>query len=122
MAQAVKVDQKLFSAAKILFENGATTTEVARYLKISEETARRIKNSESLEEYRQEVSAIKASYAARHKKEGKKEEITLDKTSPKTMDAKDYYMVTKLIKAVEEQNEILKLISNKIVYIVEQLS
>lgn len=49
---AGKVTQRVFDAAKILFEGGAKGAEVSKYLKISMPTAYMIKNAETYDEYK----------------------------------------------------------------------
>lgn len=108
----VKVDAKIFSAAKILLENGATIAETARFMKLSEPTIKMIKRSETFEEYKNNI-AVKCL----QNKEKKAE-------APKQPEQKQTVIVQatwQMTQEMQKTNELLAAISNKLAFIVEEL-
>lgn len=134
---ATKVTQKIYDAVKILFENGATYNEVATFFHFSTATANSIKASETYEEYKHiaiarsgKVRAIKAKEKAKEyeqKQEEQRKQEEQKKREPKpgeelkaiTGTVQIPFYITQEIK---KQNELLTQISNKLAFIVEQLS
>lgn len=53
MAQGKKVTKSIYNCIKTLLNGGATNKEICEYMKLSDETIRRIKKSETYEEYLQ---------------------------------------------------------------------
>ena len=123
-----KIDANMYNAVKTLLTAGSTATEIAQYLKISVATVRRIKVSETLEEYRHQMAAIQAEYQRR--KTAKKAPEPISEPEPiaaperaKKADPVAYnYVNNRMLEELKAQNELLKLISNKLAFIVEQLA
>lgn len=109
-----KIDEKMFYAVKALLEAGSTIPETAKYLKLGEATVGRIKAAESLQDYQQTLAAIALANKARKTAEKAPEQAKPQVVYHQT----DNYTVQLL----KEQNELLKLISAKLVFIVEQLT
>lgn len=119
-----KVDAKRFKAIKILLESGETIQEVADYMEVSKITVQRIKSSKTLDEYFHNLNA--ARFMAQKKEEEKKAEPKVEEPKQVTQVVEHrqtiqvqatHYMMEKL----SETNELLRLISNKLAYIVEKL-
>lgn len=125
----IKVTKEIYDCAKILFKGGATLQEVASYLKLGVSTAARIRQSETLEDYRQIQASLVANWKGNKKKqeeqpkekpeEAKPEEA---KPQPKQVSVSGQYQMNRIVEILKEQNEILKLLSNKIAFIVDELT
>ena len=121
-----KVTPGIYDCVKKLLAAGSTHAEIAEYLKISTATVGRISMSENIDEYRNTLTA----YYYRRKKEAQKKPEDA-KPEPPQENEKDIklpggtmsqaYVTNRFLKLIEEQNEILKLLSNKLSYIVDQL-
>ena len=129
--KSLKVTKGIFDAAKLLIENGANNTEVAKYLKVSTDVVSFIRRSETYEEYqtimyeyslkqRQRAAAIKA-------KETPKEEppqIVAQTPPPQIIEHRQTVTVQatwQMTQEMQKTNELLKQISNKLAYIVDEL-
>lgn len=122
---AGKVTQRVFDAAKILFEGGAKGAEVSKYLKISMPTAYMIKNAETYDEYK----AVAYEKSAKKTAEAKNEQPTPEKkkeVQPATQVVEHrqsvtiqatHFMETKLDKCIE----LLTCISAKLGAIIDDL-
>ena len=125
--KSLKVTKGIYDAAKLLIENGANNTEVAKYLKVSTDVVSFIRRSETYEEYqtimyeyslkmRQRAAAIKA-------KEEPKEEPKPE-TPPQIVEHRQTVTVQatwQMTQEMQKTNELLKQISNKLAYIVDEL-
>lgn len=121
----VKVTQSVFNCIKMLLAGGASHKECAEYMNLSTITVGRIKRAETFEDYKQSVIMAKLH-------SGKPVSVPVPESTPepeeekpekpKTVDAGGTYQMNRLIELMKEQNELLKAISNKMAFIVEQLS
>ena len=124
-----KVTKGLFDAVKLLFENGANNTEVARFMKLAPRTVSLIREAETYEEYKaiqyerdqkyKQASAMKAKEAAKKaENEPKHEPVTqiVEHRQTVTVQATHYMM-----EEMKKTNEMLTLISNKLAFIVDEL-
>ena len=118
--QKRKVDAKKFRGAKILFNSGATIMEVAEYFDISTTTAQRIKTATDFEDYTHAVQ-MAALYAKKNDGQGKEKKEEPPKPAIATP-VQGSYQMNRLIEIIKEQNEILKIMSNKIAFIVDELT
>lgn len=133
-----KVTINVFNAVKILFENGAKSGEVGKYMKLSPDVVSMIRKSETYEEYRNLMYTKSSSYrkrmAAIKAKEQKAKEVAeevgaipaseLIKEEPKE-ERKQMIMLQashQLLEEFRKQNELLTLISNKLAFIVDELT
>jgi len=128
-----KVTQQIFSAVKILLENGATIAEAAKFMKLSEVTVRAIRNSESFTEYNNILAANRKAYAKKKAAEKKAETVTTvtpvtpvtavtlpkEVTQVKTVNVQ---IPWQLMQEMKRTNELLTGISNKLAFIVEELT
>ena len=133
----VKITESLFNNAKSLINVGATYAEVNKYYGISINTCKRIKEAENFEEYKHIIAAIAAKNAENRKAQKLKElkpvaekvgavpasqlpapasQVVEHKQSI-TIQATHYMM-----QEMQETNKLLKDISNKLAFIVEQLA
>lgn len=123
----VKVTQSVFNCVKTLLAGGASHQECADYMKLSIMTVGRINRAETYEDYKHTI--IMASLHS-----GKPVSVPVPEPEqtpepkeekpekPKTVDVSGTYQMNRLIELMKEQNELLKTISNKMAFIVEQLS
>lgn len=126
--KSVKITKGIFDAAKLLIENGANNTEVARYLKVSSDVVAMFRKSETYEEYQTimyEYSQNMRKRAAASKAKEKEQEKTAEPTkteepkSPTVIKVEaNHYMMEEMKKT----NELLKGISAKLAFIVEELT
>ena len=120
----MKVDQKLFDAVKILRTNGATIAETAKYMKISDATVKMITAAETYEEYRNMITATvlkKKEQRAAKKAENKPEEPqqivqVVEHRQSVQIQATEYMM-----RELKQTNEYLRIISNKMAAIIDDL-
>ena len=133
----VKIDENMFWTVKTLTKGGATIPEIADFLKISTSTVSRIRASESLQEYKNQLAAIALEIKAKNAqkaamKAAAKEIVTATVSAPEKapekpekpekQDRTQYnYVNNRVLEELKAQNELLKLISNKLCFIVEQL-
>ena len=111
-----KVDERVFSAVKILLESGNSQGEVAKYMKLSHDVVNMIANAENLAEYktlmyernqRKAARAINAKQAAEKKEEVKQEETPVQEIKQVVEHKQSvqiqatHYMETKLDKVIE---------------------
>lgn len=133
-----KLTENQFNAVKILLRGGAAVAEAADYMKLSENTIRRIKSSETFRDYQQMLAEIALSMSrARAAKKAKAEKAKADhepkpvEPEKKTDQEKKAYSVPQAVTMMpshearewmRKQTELLTLISDKLAYIVEMLS
>ncbi|MCR5566018.1 MAG: hypothetical protein K6F61_04140 [Clostridiales bacterium] len=142
MANYIHITESLFLAIKSLLNAGATYPEVKKYYGISDNTCRNIRHAETFAEYKQIIAAIaaknselkkarkiaKAKKAAEEVKAVPASELPVPEPDVKpvqvvehkqsiTIQATHYMM-----QEMQETNKLLKDISNKLAFIVEQLS
>lgn len=108
---AMKMNDKLFRLVKLMLNSGASVAETAEYFQLAKGTVQRVKASENMDEYH-------AILAAMHAKAPKQPE----KPAPAQPEALGtHYMNNRVYELLKEQNELLKLLSNKLAFIVEAL-
>ena len=137
MARTSKVTEKIFKAVKQLTAGGATIPECAEYFMLAHSTISRIRAAETWEDYKHsttvaflamkekeskkkyekaEAKVVPTEAPVEQKQEPKQEQVVEHKQSI-TIQA-THYMMTEM----QKTNELLTQISNKLAYIVEQLS
>ena len=117
MSAKQKVTTDVFTIAKAMLKGNETQENVAKLLCISTETVRRIRNANAYEDYQAYVQSVHAKPA--EKKESSAEKV-VEKTAPTSHVSS--YQINRLIEQQNETIELLKVISNKLVFIVEQLA
>lgn len=131
---SLKVTKGVFEAAKLLLENGATNGEIAKYLKISTDVVTFIRKAETYEEYQtimyeyslKQRQREAARVAAIKAKETPKEEPPqiVPQTTPQIVEHRQTVTVQatwQMTQEMQKTNELLRLISNKLAYIVDEL-
>ena len=115
-----KIDSKLFWAVKTMLQGGASTEEIVNYFSVSACSVTRIRKSESYEEYKQILAAVNTAIKKKNAEKATEEPVKAPPAPAGTMN--QMYIQNRVYELLKEQNELLKLISNKLVFIVEQLS
>lgn len=119
--RAIKVDEKMYNHAKLLLKGGATIKKAAECLGISSWTVGMIGRTDDLEEYRKACNERNEKQKKVPEKKPVKNDNPPDLKLPGgTMSSA--YMMNRIIHLLEDQNKSLELISNKLAFIVEQLS
>ena len=128
-----KITESLFKAVKQLTEGGATIPEICDYFHISAATVSRIRAAQTYEEYKHENAvAYLAAKAKREQKPKKPTETENNQTKPtetelnpeRVVEHRQTVQITAthyMMEEIKEIKEILKLISNKLAYIVNDL-
>lgn len=121
-----RVDAKMFWAVKTLLKGGASQREAADFFHLGIATVGRINASESPEEYHNILAALHAKNRARKAavKQDEQKPVPAPQEPEKApcRPANEYYVNNHILQALKEQNELLKLISAKLAFIVEQLA
>ena len=129
--QRTKVTESTYNAVKIMLNGGATAVEIAEYLKLGTTTIFRMKSAQSWEEYKQMLAAMAIKTREKIKKEEKVEPVQEQKaeqpvkaeqTAKAEQPLATNYQINRMVEEMKIMNEHLKLISNKIAFIVEQLA
>ena len=124
MAANTFITEKMFNAVKIMIKGGASNVEIAEYMNLGSTTVSRIKNSETWEDYLQRKREM--AFYARKANEKKNAEPQNQPEPPKEQIVKHEQTVTiqathYMMQELQKTNELLKLISNKLAMIVEDL-
>ena len=118
-----KMTQGIFDAIKLLIENGGTNPEIAKFMKMSTSTISIIRNSETFEEYKANcyvsTKARNAKKAIIAKEQAKQEEPPVQIVEHRqTVTVQATWQMTQ---EMQKTNELLKQISNKLSYFVDEL-
>ena len=123
------VTEEIFGMVKALVAGGARNVDIIKYTGLSDLTIGRIRHAEDIEGYKRVVAESKRKVKEKKAKEAaKKAEEKKEYAKPVAEDTMvqvaqvSTYQVNRLIEKVAEQNELLRLISAKMAYIVEQLT
>ena len=117
MANWNRLTENQFSAIKTLLKGGASQAEAAQYMKVSPNTAFWVNKAETFEEYTNMMAERHLSRKQAHKPEPALQD---DKQKGGTLSAN--YQMNRVIELLKAQNDLLTQISNKLAFIVEQLS
>ena len=128
----VKITEKLFKAVKIMLEGGATYEEVKDYLGVSLQTCARIKHSENYADYKNILAAMavknkgyKQAKANPKPVEEKPVEKPVEENPVQVVEHRQNVTIQAthyMMQEMQKTNELLKEISNKLAFIVEQLA
>lgn len=139
MAYQKKVTQSKFNAVKTLLKGGATVREVMEYLELSDNTVYMIRSAETLAEYenmiaekvlREKQRAAKAKQEAAAKvaaEVGAMPAAKLEQQTPSAPQVIEHRQTVTvqatwaMTQEMQKTNELLKLISNKLAFIVDEL-
>lgn len=142
MAGKIKVTKGIFEAIKMLTKAGASIDECVEYMGVSHSTVSRVRAAENYEDFMQSrrlaAIAVKRERELKEQQEQQKKEREKQQEKPEekpveqpvqpapqviehrqtvTVQATHYMM-----EELKQQNELLKIISNKLAFIVEQLA
>lgn len=142
--RAKNIDKKMFDCIKILLEGKASYTEIQEFTNVGRTTVSRIAHSESWEDYQQQMAAMRAAWhcrvaekkaeeqaAAEKEKEEKAKAAKAAAEAVKAVPAASLipqpkadpvYGANRICELLTHQNEILKAISNKLAFIVDELT
>ena len=122
----VKVDERLWWAVKTLLKGGSSIKDAAEYFMLSVNTVSRINASENYQDYKQMIAACHAQYRKPKNKMPEKPDEEPKEEEPKqqviehrqsvTIQA-THYMMTEM----QKTNDLLKMISAKLAFIVDEL-
>lgn len=142
--RAKNIDKKMFDCIKILLEGKASYTEIQDFTNVGRTTISRIAHSESWEDYEQQMAAMRAAWHCRVAEKKAEEQAAADRAreekekaaravaeavkavpaaslipQPK---ADPVYGANRICELLTHQNELLKVISNKLAFIVDELT
>lgn len=122
-----KITLRVFNAVKTLLAGGATNTECADYMGIAQNTVSRIKHAETYEDYKQATRV--AGWMTYGKNQKKPEETNENQPEATETVLKQpggqlsaAYQINRIVELLKTQNEILTLLSNKVAFIVDELT
>jgi len=126
----MKVNRDRFNVIKMLLNSGCPKSEAAKYMKVSEWVIRQVAKLESYEEYEQMLAERNLAYqkkaaANRANKEKDKQKEVAEEPVVQQCDSRQTIVVQASHYMLEEQkktNELLTSISNKLAFIVEELT
>lgn len=126
MANYNKMTESKYTALKILLNGGATVKEAAQYMQVSTAVVYAVKNTADFAEYCQNSAERdarrKQNAAIRIKAEQAAKEATKEPERQPGTAMTSTYQMNRVYEALKTQNEFLKLISEKLAFIVEQLA
>ena len=113
--------EQAFKAIKLMQKGGATVKDILEYYAVSVDTLRRIRRVDTFAEY----IANQRAHNAPKKQEKKEERQEKPQGEPLKLPGGQLssgYQMNRIYEALKEQNEILKLLSNKVAFIVDELT
>lgn len=105
--------EQAFKAIKLMQKGGATVKDILEYYAVSVDTLRRIRRVDTFAEY------IANQRAHNAPKEPQEKVEPLKQVGGQLSSG---YQMNRIYEALKEQNEILKLLSNKVAFIVDELT
>lgn len=125
MIKRTRITENIYNAVKLILRGGAKAKVAAETMGISVNSVHRINKSESYDEY---VNMAYMNGSARYREQEKKEKEE-SKQTPQAETLKlpggqlsSGYQLNRIYEALKEQNELLKLLSNKVAFIVDELT
>lgn len=145
--RAKNIDKKMFDCIKILLEGKASYTEIQDFTNVGRTTISRIAHSDSWEDYQQQMAAMRVAWHCRVAEKKAKEQAVADRAM-RAMEEKEntikagaeavkavpaaslipqpkadpVYGANRICELLTHQNELLKAISNKLAFIVDELT
>lgn len=120
-----KITKEIYTAVKFMLKGIASASEIAACLGISTNSVNRIRNAETFDEY---VENARYGGSARYRAEAKNQQKEAETVKP-VEDLKQpggtlsgNYQINRIFEQQKQTNELLKLISDKLAYIVQQLT
>lgn len=147
--RAKNIDKKMFDCIKILLNGKASYTEIQEFTNVGRTTISRIAHCENWEDYQQQMAAMrvawhankynanKAAKKAAEQAAAEKEREEKEKAAKAVADAvkavpaaslipqpkaDPVYGANRICELLTHQNELLKVISNKLAFIVDELT
>ena len=114
-----RITENIYNAVKLILKGGAKTTEAAEAMGISVNSVHRIRKAESYADY-VNFAYMNGSNRYRKAQEEPKEEKEELKQPGGTLSSA--YQMNRIYEALKEQTELLKLLSNKVAFIVDELT
>lgn len=123
----IKVTAGIYNAIKLMQKGGATVKECAEFMNISTRTAQMIFSSESFEEYKNMIFVKNNKRKWATKKPEEKQEFAPVQEQPPVQVVEHRQSVTiqathYMMEEMKKTNELLTLISNKLAFIVDELT
>ena len=112
MSRGAHVTESVFKGIKFMLRGGATVNDILASYPVSMDTIRRIRKVNTFDEYLENQRK-----KAQHNEPEKVEPL---KQQGGTLSAG--YQINRIYEALKEQNEILRLLSNKVAFIVDELT
>lgn len=120
-----RITREIYTAVKFMLKGNASASETAASLGISTNSVNRIRNSETYDEY---VENTRLGGSARYR-EGVKNQLKEAETAKPVEDLKQpggtlsgNYQINRIFEQQKQTNDLLKMISDKLAYIVQQLT
>lgn len=120
-----KITKEIYTAVKFMLKGNASASETAASLGISTNSVNRIRNSETFDEY---VENTRLGGSARYRADVKNQ-LKEAETAKPVEDLKQpggtlsgNYQINRIFEQQKQTNDLLKLISDKLAYIVQQLT
>lgn len=122
----IKVTQGIFDAVKICLKSGNSVAETAKFMKLSQDVVRMMRDAETLDEYRA-IMAAKSAHTKQNRQIAaiKAKQAEQPEKAPEKPVDKQTIVVQASHYMLEEQkrtNELLALISNKLAFIIDELT
>lgn len=125
MIKRTRITENIYNAVKLILRGGAKTKEAAEAMGISVNSVHRIDKANSYDEY---VNMAYMNGSARYREQEKKEkEERQEKPHGEPLklpggQLSSGYQINRIYELLKEQNEILKLLSNKVAFVVDELT
>lgn len=120
MDTKTRITPDIYNTVKFMLNGGATEEDVSKFKRFSSETLRRIKKTKDYSDY---VELLKVYNPKRNERANKTEQVSFltdDKQKGGTLSAN--YQINRIVEELKRQNDILTLLSNKVAFIVEELT
>ena len=125
MIKRTRITENIYNAVKLILRGGAKTKEAAEAMGISVNTVHRIGKANSYDEY---VNMAYMNGSARYREQEKKEKEERQE-KPQAEPLKQQggtlsagYQMNRIYELLKQQNEILTMLSNKVAFIVDELT
>ena len=120
MDTKTRITPDIYNTVKLMLNGGATEEDVSKFKRFSSETLRRIKKTKDYSDY---VELLKVYNRKQNERANKTEQVSFltdDKQKGGTLSAN--YQINRIVEELKRQNDILTLLSNKVAFIVEELT
>lgn len=112
MSRGAHITESVFKGIKFMLRGGATVNDIRASYPVSIDTIRRIRKVNTFAEYLENQR--------RNTQRNEPEKVEPLKQQGGTLSAG--YQINRIYEALKEQNEILRLLSNKVAFIVDELT